>query len=462
MNIRAENYFNSLKGKRVAVLGMGVSHKTLIPMLIDCEARLTVCDKRTEDMLDGDYISMLRSKGVILRLGNSYLDDLDHELIFKTPGMRFDLPQLVKASEQGSEVISEMGLFFDLCACPIIGVTGSDGKTTTTTLIYEMLKKEGHVCHLGGNIGTPLLPKVREMKDSDICIVELSSFQLHTMKKSPNIAVVTNAAPNHLDIHKSMEEYVDAKRNIYLYQDINDKLVLNADNEISNSFGENAKAKVYHFARVNTQGDGAFLIDDRIVMRKDGKEQDIMGISDIAIPGIHNVENYLAAIAAVWGLVSIESITAVAKEFMGVAHRIELIRELDGVKYYNDSIASSPTRTIAGLHSFGQKVILIAGGYDKKIPFDNLGVEILKHVKTLILMGNTMDKIQASVENAEGFKESGLKIVRASSFENAVEMSRRLSNCGDVVLMSPACASFDLFANFEERGNRFRELVNNF
>ncbi len=451
MNNKLQDFKNKMRGEQVTVLGIGVSNTPLIKYLVACGALVTACDKREEDAL-GDLAKELRAMGVKLSLGADYLSHIDGNVVFKTPGMRFDLPELLAAKKRGAIITSEMEVFFDLCPGEIIAVTGSDGKTTTTTLIHEMLKEEGYRTYLGGNIGTPLLDKVGEMSAEDKIVVELSSFQLHTMKKSPHVAVITNLSPNHLDMHKSMEEYIDAKKNIFLYQSEDDRLIVNYDNEITRPFYEKAKGEAVYFSRQNDIS--GIKIKDGVI-RYRGEE--VLKVSDIFLPGVHNIENYMAAIGAVWGMVKKETIVKVAKTFRGVAHRIEPVRELDGVRYYNDSIASSPTRTTAGLRSFEEKVILIAGGYDKKIPFDEFGFTVKERVAKLILMGHTAPQIEEAVRKACG--EEVLPIFHAENMEEAVKIAYREAKTGDIVLLSPACASFDKYKNFEERGNHFKRLV---
>ncbi len=355
-----------IKGKRVAVIGIGVSNTPLIKMLVDFGAVVTARDKKTYEQL-GDLADELSVLLEGLVLGDEYLDGLDEEIIFKTPGLRFDTPQLIDAAEKGSIITSEMEMFFELCPAQIIGVTGSDGKTTTTTLIYEMLKAQGYGCHLGGNIGKPLLSDIEDISPDDKVVIELSSFQLHTMKKSPEIAVVTNLSPNHLDVHKSMQEYIEAKENIFLHQDKNGKLIINSDNEITQGFAAKAKGTVITFGIENRAG--VHVENGEIYF----KDKPVLKINDILLPGLHNVENYMAAVATVSSMVDLSAIQSVAKDFKGVEHRIEFVREVEGVKYYNDSIASSPTRTMACINSFKQKLIIIAGGSDKYIPFDEIG-----------------------------------------------------------------------------------------
>lgn len=444
-----DEFKREIGGKNVAVVGIGVSNLPLIDFLLRCGAKVTACDKKERTEIE-ETASKLESEGVGLKLGKDYLNALDFNFIFKSPGIRPDIPEFKEAEENGATVTSEMELFFELCPCEIIAVTGSDGKTTTTTLIGEMLKKEGYICHIGGNIGKPLVAEVENMKESDKAVLELSSFQLFTMKKSPDVAVITNISPNHLDWHVDYDEYIDAKKNIMKFQRASDVLVVNADNDITSNIGCQAKGKVRTFSSAN----------DATVRLKDGAvycgEEKIITVSDIKIPGAHNVENYMAAIAAVRDYVSNETISHVAKNFGGVEHRIEFVREVGGVKFYNDSIASSPTRTMAALKSFDKKLILIAGGYDKKIPFDELGVEINKKVSELVLVGHTAEKIKKAVETAG--KETNITV--CNDFEQAVLTAYKKAKPGDIVVLSPACASFDLFKNFMIRGETFKNIVN--
>ena len=456
----AKEYFDRLRGKRVAVIGIGVSNTPLIRMLLHAGVSVTACDKRSRDQFDG-LAEELESLGAQLKLGDDYLDGLDHDLIFRTPGLHPDVPQLVRAREQGSELTSEMEVFFKVCPCRIIAVTGSDGKTTTTTLIAEMLKAAGYCIHVGGNIGKPLLPEVEDIAPGDIAVLELSSFQLLTMEQSPDVAVVTNLAPNHLDVHASMEEYVSAKENIYLHQKAGDRVIFNADNDITAGFVSKAKGEVALFSRAKAPERGVWLREDNMICaRNEAGQREVMPAEDILLPGIHNVENYMAAIAAVDGLVSDEVVRHVAKTFGGVEHRIELVRTLNGVRWYNDSIGTSPSRTISGLRSFDQKVILIAGGYDKKIPFDGLGEEIATHVKHLILTGDTAEKIRAAVEQASAYRPGSPAITMTDDLEQAVRRAFACAEEGDVVMLSPACAAFDRFRNFMERGAAFKRMVN--
>ena len=459
MDSRVQTFLDSLNKKKIAFIGIGVSHNELIKLFLSKGAYITLCDRRVKEQIEN--AAELESMGVKLKLGDNYLDKIDAEMIIRTPGMYFNNEALTQYRKNGIAVTSEMELFFDLCPCKIIAVTGSDGKTTTTTIISKMLEAQGKTVHLGGNIGRALMPIIETISEDDYAVVELSSFQLISMRRSPDVAVITNIAPNHLDVHGNMEEYIDAKKNILLHQGAFSRSVLNADNELTASLTSLARGELMMFSRKEAVFRGAFLSDDNViyVADKNGITK-VMERSDIRLIGDHNVENYLAAISAIWGVVDIENIKAVAKEFAGVEHRFEFIRELGGVKWYNDSIATSPTRTIAGLNAVNQKVIMIAGGYDKHIPFLPLGPKVIEKVKHLILLGATAQKIEDTVTSTPGYGNSGVVIHRVDTLENAVAKAREVAKEGDLVTLSPACASFDLYKNFEQRGIHFKNIVN--
>lgn len=452
---KLDEFKYNVAGKNITVIGIGISNLPLIKYLVSLGANVTACDRRSAEDLGENYTE-LEKLGVKFNLGDGYLNNLSGDMIFKTPGMRYDVPELLKAKENGSIVTSEMEVFFEVCPSHIIAVTGSDGKTTTTTLIHKMMTDAGYKTWLGGNIGNPLLTDTEKMKENDWVILELSSFQLHTMRKSPEIAVITNISPNHLDMHKDYKEYIDAKKNIMLYQNEGDTLIVNADNQVTADIGKSANGAVKYFSR---NGMADVYLDGNIIKRG---IVEILNIKDIKIPGMHNVENYMAAIAAVSGLVSKDVIVNVAKTFGGVEHRIELVRTLDGVKYYNSSIDSSPNRTINTLRVFPNEVIMIAGGKDKGIPYDEIGPALAEHVKVLILIGATSDKIQEALDAEINKTGNGkdIEVIRATSYENAVNTARSKAHDGDVVLLSPASTSFDMFRNFEERGNLFKKIVN--
>ena len=452
-----------VKGKKVAFIGAGVSHKTLIEEFVGLGAQVTLCDKKNSVEDFGDYADTIRRLGIGLSLGEHYMDGFKgQDIILRTPGFEYYQKPLQDAIAAGTMVTSEVELFFDYCPCEIVGVTGSDGKTTTTTLISKFYEAAGRKVHLGGNIGAALLPMLPDVGPEDVAVVELSSFQLISMHKSPKIAVVTNVTPNHLDHHKDMQEYIDAKRNILLHQVPPCREVLGFENDITRGMVPDCKGKQVWFTRLHDTDNGAFLREDGMLcMAEDGVVTPFLAQKDVKLRGLHNIENLLAAAAAVWGEVPVEVIQKVGSTFTGVEHRIEPVRVLDGVTYYNDSIGTRPTRTIAGLRSFDQKVILIAGGYDKHIPYAPLAPEVLAHVKTLVLMGATGPRIEKAVRECDGFAESGLTILHADSMQHAVELARGAAKPGDVVSLSPASASFDLYPNFEVRGRDYKNIVKN-
>ncbi len=450
---------NMLSGKSVTVLGIGVSNLPLIDFLLAYGAKVCARDMKDRDKLGEELASSLEAKGVRLICGGDYLDNITDDIVFRSPGIRFDKPSLVEAANRGAEITSEMQLYFDITPAHTIGITGSDGKSTTTTVISKILEQDGKKTFLGGNIGFPLLPRVEQMDDSSYSVAELSSFQLHTMAKSPEIAVITNVTPNHLDYHLGMDEYIEAKANIMKYQDKSSRIVLNWENEVTRDLGKNAKGTVVYFSSKSVPD------CENKVYEKDGviyyNEEAILKSADIKIPGRHNVENYMAAIGALYGLVSTESIREVAKNFGGVAHRCQFVREIRGVKYYNSSIDSSPTRTAAALSNFPQKTIVLCGGYDKNIPFEPLAAPLCEKAKAVILCGATKDKIKSALVSSEEYKNGAERpeIYETECLAESVKVAYEIAKEGDIVLLSPACASFDAFKNFEERGEFFVKCV---
>lgn len=459
---KAQRFFAAIKDKRIGFIGTGVSHVDLIRTFLSKGLKVVILDKQDEDHFPEDLYYEFESRGVDFALGENYLDEMFNcDIVFRTPGMYFNNPKIAEARKAGVIVTSEMEVFFDLCPCKIYAVTGSDGKTTSTTLISEILKAEGRRVHLGGNIGKALLPIVETMSETDVAVVELSSFQLISMRQSPNVAVITNISPNHLDVHGTMEEYIDAKCNIIRHQNAFSRTVLNADCEETMKLAPMIRGTLCTFSLSGNTSRGAFLRDDGMLCYADkGKVTEVVHKDDIRIPGMHNVDNYLTAITAVWGEASVESIVNTAISFGGVEHRIEFVREIEGVKWYNDSIATSPTRVMAGLRSFNQKIIMIAGGYDKKIPYEPMADLVNEKVKLLILLGATAPKIEAAVTSSKLYPDSGLKIIRVKTLEDAVTQANALAQTGDIVSLSPASASFDLYKNFEERGKHFKRIVN--
>jgi len=469
-----QSFFDKIKTKRVAVIGAGISNTPLIDILLITGIDVQIRDKRTVDEL-GKAAEDFSKAGAKLQLGDDYLENLTEDIIFRTPGLMPTDPALKEAVRQGSVLTSEMEVFFEVCPCKIIAVTGSDGKTTTTSIIAEMLKNDGKTVHIGGNIGNPLLCMADDMSPNDYAVIELSSFQLITMQKSPDIAVVTNLSPNHLDVHTDMEEYIKAKSNIFIHQKQTDRAVFNLDNVITRDYAKYAPAdEVLYFSRLVKVENGVYLHNGRIYEFNDGTETEVMQASDIILPGAHNIENYLAAIAAVTGIVSYSAIQKTAKTFTGVKHRIEFVRELHRVRYYNDSIASSPSRAIAGLKAFStinengsldekRRIVLIAGGKDKGISFDEFGDEVAQRVKTVVLTGLTAGIIREAIEKSKYYNKTGNRdvpeILQSNDFEEAVKIASKAAEDGDIVLLSPACTSFDKFKNFEERGNVFKDIV---
>ncbi|WP_211748193.1 UDP-N-acetylmuramoyl-L-alanine--D-glutamate ligase [Paenibacillus sp. Marseille-Q4541] len=433
MNPAFNTYIQSMAGRDVTVIGAGVSNAPLIRMLFSVGARVTVRD-RNQALPRKEWDDL----GIRLHLGENYLDRVGGDIVFRTPGMRPDHPALDSARAGGSRVTSEMEEFFALCPCPIFGVTGSDGKTTTTSLIAEMLADGGRTVHLGGNIGTPLLTRVGVMSPLDACAVELSSFQLMDMTRSPHVAVITNLSPNHLDWHRDMDEYTAAKRRLLDFQTADDFAVLNGDNPATAALRGRGRTKYF----------GGHTVHDGVI---DG----LLPISDIRLPGWYNVENVMAAMSAVQGTVSDAAILETVRNFVGVEHRNQWVATVSGVHYYNNSIGSSPARTVATLHAHEGRVLLIAGGRDKKVPFDEMARLLPDHVKVMLLIGEAATQIEAAARRVTGCPP----IIHCEGLAEAVAQAHKLAAPGDTVLLSPACTAFDQYRNFEERGCHFVELV---
>ena len=458
------------------VLGFGKSNRPLVPFLLKYGASVTVHDKDISLSQSGEA-KELSELGVKFVLGEDYLSGLDGDFIFRSPGFRPDLPEIVVAVKQGAILTSEMELFFELTDAKIFGITGSDGKTTTTTLTYMFLEAEckrrgkGHA-YVGGNIGTPLLPLVEQMTADDFAVVELSSFQLMTMRRSPDRAAITNISINHMDWHQqSYQEYIQAKRNICMHKPVS-ALVANSDNDVTLEIARNSHLPITYFSSKKNSYDaivppykrGCKAIYERrgsiVIEGEYGGREEILKVSDIRLPGRHNVENYMAAIAITDGYVSRELIPSIAREFGGVAHRLEFVRELDGVKYYNSSIDSSPSRTHAAISALPQKPVIICGGKGKGIPFDSLANDLCESVKAVVLTGATAQQIKQDIEACPKYDPAELPVRLVPDFADAVRAARELAAEGDIVLLSPACTSFDFFKNFEERGDYFKKIVN--
>ena len=474
MTDEVKAYLESLKGKKVAFVGMGVANVPCAEWLAKHGIEVYACDKRDKDYIGTDICARLEKQGVKFSLGEDYLSVLpDMDLIFRSNGiLPFQNPWIGECIERGQKVTSEMELFFKFCPAKIIGVTGSNGKTTTTTIIAKMLEAEGRNVYLGGNIGKALMPELETITAQDIAVVELSSFQLLTMGNMvsrPDVAVVTNIEITHQDHHISLDEYVDAKRNILIYQSADSKAVLNADCDYSiggrvyHDMRYDVRGRLYQFSVKHPVENGANLDENgNIVFCENGEKTVLFNKDVIKIPGMHNVENYCTAITAVWGLVSPENMKKVAETFGGVEHRIEFVREYKGVRYYNDSIATSPSRVISGLNAFQQKIIMICGGSDKGNDMSQMVPLILKKVKLLVLNGATAGKIYDAVVADENYVNSGLIIEKTDTMEQALIIAKENAKRGDIVSLCPACPAFDQFKTFEYRGRRFKELVNGF
>jgi len=474
MTEKVKEYIASLRGKKIAFVGMGVANAPSALFLARHGLQVYACDSRDESYIGKKTCEELRACGVQFSLGKDYLRILpEMDIVFRSNGiLPFQNPWIGECIERGQTVTSEMEEFFHYCPAKIIGITGSNGKTTTTTLIYEMLKKAGNSAVIGGNIGKAMLPYLEDLTPSDYAVCELSSFQLLTMGNlvhQPDIAVVTNIESTHLDHHISLDEYVDAKRNVLIYQSPSQRTVLNADCDYSighrvyHDMRYDVRGKLAEFSLEKPVNTGAYLDDnDNIVYAEDGTVTQIMPASDIRLPGRHNIANYCTAIAAVWGLVQPEQIREVARTFGGVEHRIEFVREADGVKYYNDSIATSPSRVISGVRAFNQKIIAIQGGSDKGNDLSVMVPDLLTHVKILILNGATADKIEQAVLAAPDYDPDQLQIIKVKDLAQAVEAARKAAQPGDIVSLCPACPAFDQFKTFEYRGREFKRLVNAF
>lgn len=459
-NEKLEEFNNFLDGKQVAIIGMGVSNIPLLDYFYDKNAKVTVF---STNALSDEIMAKINKYRYEVELGEDNLSRLKgFDIIFRSPSALPTKHEFQSAVKKGAILTSEIEMVLKLAPCKIIGVTGTEGKTTTTSLIYEICKKAGYNCFLGGNIGKPIFTKINQMKPEDIVILELSSFQLMGMTVSPNIAVVTNIFPDHLNVHKSYEEYQDAKKSIFRNQTEEGIVILNKDNEITEKFADAVKGKTIFFSSTKKLKNGYVYDREDGFIKKctDGKCEKILNKNDIKLRGIHNYENICSALAATETVASKEAQIEAVKNFKGVEHRLEFVREIDGVKYYNDSIGTSPASTIAGLNAFDENIILLAGGSDKGLDYKEIGEVIAKKVGTLILTGPTAQKIEEATKQALS-EEKSIEIIHTNNLEESVKVAKEKAKEGDIVLLSPASASFDAFKNFEERGNYYKTLVNN-
>ena len=462
VNEKLQEFERYIYNKKIAIIGLGISNLPLLDYFADKGAQVTVFDHRKIDEIDKVILDKITSRCIKFSFGKHCLVNLvGFDIIFRSPTCRPDINELKAESVRGAIITSEIEMVVELCPGKIIGVTGSDGKTTTSSLIYEILKEKGYNCYLGGNIGIPLFTKIKDMKKDSIVVLELSSFQLMNMQISPQISVITNISPNHLDMHKNYDEYISSKKNIFKHQKENGIVVLNYDNDITKTFLSEINGKVRFFSSKNRLDNGVIYDKGIIKSCEDGVRRHVITIDDaISLQGIHNYENICAAIAATESLVETSIQARAITKFKGVEHRLEFVRNINGVKWYNDSIGTSPTRTIAGLNSFDKKVTLIAGGYDKNLDYKCIAKPIVDKVDNLILCGATADKIEEAVINELKSEKKELPIYRFTSLEECVYKAYEICSENEVVLFSPASASFDMYKNFEERGKAFKELVN--
>lgn len=462
INRKLEEFNKYISNKKIAIIGIGVSNIPLLDYFHQNNAKVTIFDRKTLDKLDNKVVEKISNYNIDYSLGENYLSKLSgFDIIFRSPSCRPDTKELLEETKHGAIITSEIEMLIKLCPGTVIGITGSDGKTTTTSLTYAILKEKGYDCYLGGNIGIPLFTKLNEMTPESIVVLELSSFQLMNMEISPNISVITNISPNHLDIHKSYEEYIDCKKNIFTHQSSDGIVILNADNEITNKMKSEANGKVIMFSSKQRLDNGVIYDNKTIKSCEDGLRRHVIDVKNVKLRGIHNYENICAAIAATSSLVDIDTQIKAITKFAGVEHRLEFIREINGVKWYNDSIGTSPSRTIAGLNSFDEKIVLIAGGYDKHLDYTPIAKPIVENVSALILVGATTEKIYESVTKELKAQNKDMPIVKCTTLEETISIANKIAKPGEVVLFSPASASFDMFKNFAERGDLFKKLVNN-
>ena len=461
-NSKLEEFNKYIKGKEVAIIGLGVSNLPLLDYLYAKEAKVTIFDNKERDKISNEILNKIENYNFKCFFGENSFENLKNfNLIFRSPSVLPTNKYLLEESSRGAIVTTEIELLMKMCPCKIVGVTGSDGKTTTTSLINAILKEGGYRTHLGGNIGTPLFTKLSEIEPTDILVLELSSFQLMGMEVSPNISVITNITPNHLNIHKDYEEYIESKKNIFKYQTENDTLILNYDNEITRNCAKEAKGKVIFFSSKDKISNG-YIVDGNIIKKcEDGVRLHILNTEEVILRGNHNYQNIATALAATESLVNIDTAVKAIKTFKPVEHRIEFVREIDNVKWYNDSASSSPTRTISGLNAFHEEIVLIAGGYDKNLEYSPIAKPIIEKVKTLILFGQTSGKIFEAVKKELDKENKKLDIHLCNNLKETVELAKKLAKPGQVVLFSPASASFDQFKDFADRGHQFKNLVNN-
>ena len=461
-NKKLEEFEKNLINKKVAIIGIGVSNLPLIDYMYEKGAKVTAFDNRELNEFSEDIIEKIQKYQFDFIGGENNLSFLKgFDIVFRAPSCLPTRKELEEEAKRGAIVTTEIEMLIKLAPCKVIGITGTEGKTTTSSIIYEIVKEAGYKCYLGGNIGNPIFTKLNEINKEDIIVLEMSSFQLMGMKVSPDIALVTNIYPDHLNVHKDFEEYVKSKENIFLHQKQDGLVVLNYDNEITKNFKKDTKNNVIFFSSKSNLENGYIydINDGNIAFINDGQRTNIINKSQIKLRGVHNYENICAALAVTSKIVDRKTQIRVIENFVGVEHRLEFVKEIDGVKYYNDSIGTSPASTIAGLNAFDENIILLAGGSDKGLDYTEIGEKIAEKVGTLILCGPTSDIIEKATLKA--LKGKSIQIFRVKNMEDAVETAKSHAKKGDIVLLSPASASFDLYKNFAERGNVFKACLKN-
>ena len=462
-NKKLEEFEKNIKNKKVAVIGVGVSNIPLIDYLYEKQAIVTIFDNKEAEKIPKEISEKIKKYNFEFYFGSRSLDNLHrYDIIFRSPSCLPTKPELVREKERGAIITTEIEQLIKMAPCKVIGITGSDGKTTTTTLTAKILEDAGYNVYLGGNIGIPLFTKLKDIKPEDIIVLELSSFQLMGMEVSPDIAAITNITPNHLNVHKDYQEYIDAKKNIYKHQKSTGILVLNADNELTNSCQNDVNGDVILFSS-KQRLDYGYIVEDGIIKEcNDGIRRHLISQDEIKLKGIHNLQNICTALALTKDLVSTEKALNTIKEFSGVKHRLELVRVFNGVEWYNDSASTSPTRGISALNSFNKEIVLIAGGADKNLDYTPLGIKIVEKVKSLILIGQTASKIYEAVKIEEEKQNKKVDIHMCETFKQSLELAKRIAKPGQIVLFSPASTSFDMFKDMYDRGDKFRKEVNDF
>jgi len=461
-NIKAESAAlgNNFAGKNIGIIGLGIEGFSSAKFLLDKGARITILDRKEEKGFDESLISQVKKLPLTLVLGKDYLKNLsDFEVVVKSPGVKRDLQEILDFERNGGIITSQTQIFFDLCPSSIIGVTGTKGKGTTSSLVYQMLKAQGLDAHLGGNIGNSPLDFFGKLTSKSWIVLELSSFQLTDLTKSPHIAVMLMTTSEHLDFHKDIKEYVDAKRNILKFQNTQDYAVINRDYPTSNESDILTEGKVYKISKERETMDGCYVENKKILVNINGSNEEIIKTGDIFLPGDHNLENVCAAVMVAKILkVEKENIVKVLKTFKGLEHRLELVREVNGIKYYDDSFSTTPETAIAAIKSFKNPEILILGGSGKGSDFSELGKIIgkTKNIKAIIGIGKEWERIKEQIE----IVDSGFLVVEgAKDMRTIVAAIQKIAKPQDVVLLSPACASFDMFKSYKERGDQFKEEV---